>query len=177
MREVERLADRVGLLADGALVAVGRPRALIDEHGGDSRLVVRLRDPATARRAAGGVDGFAPSADGDRLVFEGVSPVEIGDAVAALDAAGVDYESLAWREPGLEEVFLRLTGEAFAGTGGTAAGDGPGMGPGARRSVGAGAGLDGGDDAGPSGTATGARAGTGTGTGTERGTRRGGDGA
>lgn len=153
MREVERLADRVGLLADGDLVAVGRPRTLIDEHGGDSRLVVRLRDPAAARGAADAVsrpdepDRFDPSAEGDRLVFEDVSPVAIGDAVAALDAAGIDYESLAWREPGLEEVFLRLSGETFAGGGGTLARTGSGT----RRAVAAGTEVDATDDSDPPG--------------------------
>ncbi|MCW8172498.1 hypothetical protein D8S78_08690 [Natrialba swarupiae] len=40
MAEAERLADRVGLLADGALVADGTPTDLVDEHGGSSRLTI-----------------------------------------------------------------------------------------------------------------------------------------
>ncbi|MFC6737269.1 ABC transporter ATP-binding protein, partial [Halolamina salina] len=38
MDEVERLADRVAMLADGEVVAEGSPAALIAEHGGESRL-------------------------------------------------------------------------------------------------------------------------------------------
>ncbi|MGM0606542.1 MAG: hypothetical protein ACQETB_12845, partial [Halobacteriota archaeon] len=33
-----------------------------------------------------------------------------------IDAAGVEYDSLTWTEPTLEDVYLQLTGETFEGT-------------------------------------------------------------
>ena len=118
MDEVERLADRVALLRDGAVVAVGPPGELIAEHGGAPRLDVTL-DDAASDAAVGGVEaGLAGDAavesTRDGLRIRGVRPEAIGDAVDALDAAGVAFESLAWTEPSLEDVYLRLTGEEYS---------------------------------------------------------------
>ncbi|RBI61144.1 ABC transporter ATP-binding protein [halophilic archaeon] len=108
MAEAERLADRVGLLADGDLVAVGSPEALVAEHGGRSRLVVETdADPSAVD------DRFAVEVTDAGLVFDGVGPAEIGDVVGLLNDREVTYETLTWTEPDLEDVYLRLTGESL----------------------------------------------------------------
>ncbi|MWV65315.1 ATP-binding cassette domain-containing protein [Halorubrum sp. JWXQ-INN 858] len=150
MDEVERLADRVALLRDGAIVAVGAPERLIADHGGEPRLEVVIAgdeaagsgggepggetmgtggeesdgEEATQRATQEVVDEVADGiADGSAvevsatpagLRFVGVRPEGIGEAVAALEAAGVGFESLSWSEPTLEDVYLRLTGEAYS---------------------------------------------------------------
>ncbi|MFB6305260.1 MAG: ABC transporter ATP-binding protein [Haloferacaceae archaeon] len=124
MAEVEELADRVGLLADGELVAVGSPAELVAEHGGESRLEV-----ATDADAAAALDGhgFAVESTDAGLVVRGVDPAAVGRVVEALEAAGVDYDALTWRQPGLEDVYLRLTGERLTavGEGRSVGGEGP----------------------------------------------------
>lgn len=134
MDEVELLADRVALLRDGAVVAVGRPDELIAEHGGAPRLDVTLDGPAgeavvdrvgerAAETLAGGAEGVDVESTRGGLRVRGVRPEAIGEAVDALDAAGVAFESLAWSEPSLEDVYLRLTGEEYSpreGAGGAA---------------------------------------------------------
>jgi len=139
MAEAHRLADRVGLLADGELVAVDDPDALVAEHGGANRLVVDLAsepgaddatvvdaDDATVVDADDGSPDAAPlpadlslAYDYERrdgsLVVHGVAPVDIGDVVDALDAAAVAYDALTWKEPDLEDVYLDLTGESALG--------------------------------------------------------------
>lgn len=120
MAEVERLSDRVGLLTDGELVAVGTPAELIDAHGGDSRLLVETAaDPDPAALAD---SRFRVSTRGVGLVFEGLTPRDIGDAVRALDDAGVSFDSLTWTQPDLEDVYLSLTGESFDARGRSDAG-------------------------------------------------------
>ncbi|WP_435115230.1 ATP-binding cassette domain-containing protein [Halolamina sp. C58] len=109
MDEVERLADRVAMLADGEVVAEGSPPALIAEHGGESRLEIRTEadaDPLADR-------GFRVEASAGRLTLHDVDAAEIDDAVDALAAAGIEYESFTWTEPTLEDVYLELTGESF----------------------------------------------------------------
>ena len=53
MAEAERLADRVGLLADGRLVALGSPAELVELHGGTDRLVIDADDEGAAAREIG----------------------------------------------------------------------------------------------------------------------------
>ncbi|MFC4549272.1 ABC transporter ATP-binding protein, partial [Halorussus sp. GCM10023401] len=127
MEEAERLADRVGLLADGQVVEVGSPGALVAEYGGRPRLVVDVeaveddearaagqQDRASAPAAAGAdalADaGFSAEETDEGLVVADVSPEDIGGVVAALNEAGVAYEALTWKQPDLEDVFLRLAG-------------------------------------------------------------------
>jgi len=114
MTEVERLSDRVGLLQDGQLVAVGTPEDLINDHGGQSRLVIGTEtghEAAAALRTA----GFSATSSPAEIVVDGVSPVDIGAAVDVLSSSGISYDSLTWTEPSLEDVYLQLTGERFEG--------------------------------------------------------------
>jgi ABC-2 type transport system ATP-binding protein len=110
MAEAERLADRVGLLADGELVAVGTPGELVRRHGGDRRLTVAVEGDATAAAAALGRE---TTVDDGRVVVRGVEPTDIGGLVDALERADVDYTELSWAEPSLEDVYMELAGERF----------------------------------------------------------------
>jgi len=132
MREAARLADRVGLLADGELVAVGAPEALVAAHGGDPTVAVTV-DPDRAdddapvdaaaldAAAAEAVDalqaaGFDAADRGDGEVrVTGVAARDVGAVADALEAADVAFSGLAWSEPSLEDVYLALAGEAYDG--------------------------------------------------------------
>jgi ABC-2 type transport system ATP-binding protein len=105
MAEAHRLADKVGLLADGRLVAVDDPDALVREYGGERRLVVETdADPAALDLS------YPAERSGDSLVVSDVPPEAIGDVVDALAAAGASYDALTWKEPDLEDVYLQLAG-------------------------------------------------------------------
>jgi ABC-2 type transport system ATP-binding protein len=117
MAEAERLADRVGLLEDGTLAAVGSPTQLIDEHGGERRLVVEIEGSAPEAADVLAAEGRGDEhrtevADGELRVY-GVEATAIGDVVATLETAGIAYTEVSWSQPSLEDVYLSLTGEAF----------------------------------------------------------------
>lgn len=109
MREVERLADRVALISEGRIVEVGETEEVVRAHAGEPRLVVRT--VGSVEEAVEKLDDGRVTTDEDsRLVFEGVSVDGIGETLDALENAGVEYDEVRWREPGLEEAYLRLTG-------------------------------------------------------------------
>ncbi|PSQ19081.1 ABC transporter ATP-binding protein [Halobacteriales archaeon QS_8_69_26] len=123
--ETERLVDRVALLSAGEVAATGAPSALVREHGGAPRLVV---ETAAGPEAVG--DAYEVEATDRGLAFPGVDPSGIGGVVEALDDRGVEYAALRWSRPGLEDVYLRLTGtgttRVTAGSLNEVAGDGGG---------------------------------------------------
>jgi len=111
MAEVERLADRVGVLVDGELAAAGPPGDLIERHGGESALHVRTDSgPAVLADA-----GFEARGVEDGIVVDGIVPRDIADVVRALDARDVAFDALEWRDPGLEDVYLALAGDRETG--------------------------------------------------------------
>jgi len=123
MEEAEALADRVGLLADGQLVTVGSPAELVADHGGDSRLVVEVDDEAAATRALE-TAGYRVLPDARHLAVA-VGPKGIPTVVETLEEAGVGYEGLVWRQPGLDDVYVALTGTDVTASGAPAEGGRP----------------------------------------------------
>jgi len=118
MEEAERLADRVGMLAEGRLVAEGTPEALVAEHGGPPRLELRLAEDSDPRRALDALAGVGTGVDtrGRELTVEGVTPRDIGPILDSLEGAGVAYGALAWRQPDLESAYLAVTGREESGS-------------------------------------------------------------
>ncbi|SFC74357.1 ABC-2 type transport system ATP-binding protein [Halobiforma haloterrestris] len=119
MAEAERLADRVGLLADGSLIAQGSPEALVAEHGGGSRVLVETdADPEAfadleypVERASRGSSRGRGGGTSAGVVVRDVTPAEIGTVVDHLEDRGLEYTGLTWAEPDLEDVYLALADE------------------------------------------------------------------
>jgi ABC-2 type transport system ATP-binding protein len=105
MAEAGRLSDRVGLLADGSLLAVDTPDALVGQYGGDSLLRVDLDDGSVPP-----LDYETRVADGTLTVYD-VPATAVGEVVESLEAAGVSYDGLTWTEPDLEDVYLELAAD------------------------------------------------------------------
>ncbi|MES3518295.1 MAG: ABC transporter ATP-binding protein [Natronomonas sp.] len=111
MAEAERLADRVGLLADGRMAALGTPSELIERYGGDSRLVIEPHDTASREAVietleAAGYDLLETSGS---VAVGGIAPTAVGRVAETLDAAAVAYDGLIWRQPDLEDAYLAVT--------------------------------------------------------------------
>ena len=109
--EAERLCDRLAIIHEGAIVALDSPRALRAALG-DRILELRVAgDPGRAlaglrSHEVAGHDAFAVGAT-LTVPLHGRSPA---DAMAAIDAAGIQAASLTSRAPTLDDVYLRLTG-------------------------------------------------------------------
>jgi len=110
MEEAEALCDRVAVIDHGRVIALDSIPALVAAHGGQAEL--RLTLSASAPRALADVEGVTSvRADGAVTVVCGTGA--FAQAVLShLAQAGVTVQNMETHSPGLEEVFLNLTGRA-----------------------------------------------------------------
>jgi ABC-2 type transport system ATP-binding protein len=112
--EVEALCDRVIFLHRGRIAAEGTPEELVSSLEGVKRIVATLRNPVEygAVEEVSGVERVVP--EGRNLVVHCEDrPGIVASVVAGLVRAGGDITDLAVRRPNLEDVFVKLTGEAL----------------------------------------------------------------
>jgi ABC-2 type transport system ATP-binding protein len=112
LEEADELADRVGILNAGRLVAEGTPSELKRTIGNDV-IIARLDgDAGAARELVAGIAGVeGVDGRGSELVVTTPSgSATIGRVAVALDNGGVAVRDLTLRTPTLDDVFLELTG-------------------------------------------------------------------
>jgi ABC-2 type transport system ATP-binding protein len=128
LEEADVLADRVGIIDRGRIVAEGTPAELKAEIGRPSVEAVPAdpseRDRLRAVLLRFGQEAAArPGGVAVRLP-EGVS--DLADIIRALDGEGLRIADLRLHEPTLDDVFLAKTGRSLEGAGdGASAGDEP----------------------------------------------------
>ena len=116
LEEADQLADNVGIIDSGRIVAEGTPESLKAEVGKPHvELLVGEGAVGEAERACAGLGKLLPRKDGSRVLLE----VEHGAAdiprvVRTLDEAGVTVESLELVRPTLDDVFVAKTGYHLA---------------------------------------------------------------
>jgi ABC-2 type transport system ATP-binding protein len=110
--EADVLADRVGIIARGRLVAEGTPESLKRSIGRDLIVAeVGGSDPSVVRSLENlrGVDAVT-SDQGRIVVSTGDGPAELSSVAIALHNATLEVKSLTLRTPTLDDVFMELTG-------------------------------------------------------------------
>jgi len=117
LEEADKLADRVGIISAGRIVAEGTPGAL--KAGiGRPHLELSLAE-GDAERAGEIMARFGtplPPRDGLLLVELERGAAAVGPVVRALDEAGLAVESLELVEPSLDDVFVAKTGQHLEGS-------------------------------------------------------------
>jgi ABC-2 type transport system ATP-binding protein len=112
LEEADELADRVGIISAGRIVAEGTPAELKRSIGEDVIIARIDGDGAAALQAVSGVAGVS-SADlhGDELTIAAADgAAAISPVAVALSTCGVAVRYLTLRTPSLDDVFLELTG-------------------------------------------------------------------
>ncbi|MGZ5419793.1 MAG: ABC transporter ATP-binding protein [Solirubrobacterales bacterium] len=102
IEEAERLADEVAVMANGKIIARGRPMELITEHAG--RVTAEVYGPPQKLaevRAEAELNGLAVRAAGPAVAIMGAEKASGG---------GIPEEAIR-RAATLEDVFVTLTGE------------------------------------------------------------------
>lgn len=113
LEEADRLADRIVVVDKGAVIAEGTAAELKADLG-ETVLDLGFVDPATAERAAGLFRGSWKGGvvvDGSLVELSvDAGPSEVMLALQQLESAGLSANTMALREPSLDDVFLSLTG-------------------------------------------------------------------
>jgi ABC-2 type transport system ATP-binding protein len=119
LEEADALADRVGIIDHGKIVAEGSPAELKAQVGRPTVEVVPA-DPGERERAAAILARFgepcasAPEAVAVRLRS---GEADLAEIVRALDAENLKVEHLQLHQPSLDDVFLAKTGRSLEGAG------------------------------------------------------------
>lgn len=132
MEEAEELSDRVGIIDQGKLIALGTQAELTRMVGEQETLCLHLQEEAAVALASTNGHGGHISPDGGIDLFRNVPGVlqasavdheivvNVRDAGEALPGvvgrandAGLRVRAVDIREPNLEAVFLHLTGRAL----------------------------------------------------------------
>ena len=119
LEEADQLADRVGIISGGKLVAEGTPQALKAEVGQphlELRLVDQQGNEARAEAILGRFGRSLPARDGILMVEVERGSSEIGPIIVALSREGLDVESLDLVQPTLDDVFVQQTGQHLEGS-------------------------------------------------------------
>jgi ABC-2 type transport system ATP-binding protein len=112
MEEGELLADTVAIISRGKIIAMGSPRELIENNANYQILTLQSVDEIvfeTVRKI-----GFEPVLNnGKNIKIRVEHSDDVQKILNAIKDAGASLLSLDVRKPNLEEVFLKLTGEAL----------------------------------------------------------------
>jgi lipooligosaccharide transport system ATP-binding protein len=108
MEEAARLCDRLVIMEGGLIIAQGSPKELIEEHVSPQVLEFRA-GPEELERLRPVVEATADAVErtGEALL---VFTAEADTIMDRVRECGVEVENTVYRNAGLEDVFLRLTG-------------------------------------------------------------------
>jgi ABC-2 type transport system ATP-binding protein len=119
LEEADVLADRVGIIDRGRIVAEDTPEALKAEIGRPS---VEATPASPAERDAvvtcsAGSGRRSPRSPARWPSASPAAPPGLADVVRALDAENLKVSNLRLEEPSLDDVFLAKTGRSLEGAG------------------------------------------------------------
>jgi ABC-2 type transport system ATP-binding protein len=120
LEEAEQLADRVGIIARGNLVAEGTPESL-KARVGEPTVHIELADPASSDDARAALTGLGTLEPPDERTPSRVAlrtlagKAAIAPVIRALDEHGVVVEFVEVETPTLDDVFAAVTGSHLEG--------------------------------------------------------------
>jgi ABC-2 type transport system ATP-binding protein len=125
LEEADALADRIGIIDHGRIVAEGTPSRLKAEIGSPS-VEVKPADPEAGDRLEELLSGFDEMRRNGRGAVAVQLPGgegQLAEIVRILDQADLRVETLQLHQPSLDDVFLAKTGRKLEGSGAEPAAD------------------------------------------------------
>jgi ABC-2 type transport system ATP-binding protein len=126
LEEADALADRIGIIDRGKIVAEGTPAQLKAEIGSPSVEVTPIDADAGERLAEllGSFGSLRRNGRGSVTVQLPGGESQLADVIRVLDGAHLRVESLQLHQPSLDDVFLEKTGRKLEGASAAPAADG-----------------------------------------------------
>lgn len=116
IEEAEKLCNRVAIVDEGRIVALGTPDEIRARTIGHARVEIRCERPLPAGdipRAAG-ADALQISADRRSMVVTTATPAKtLVELVRWIDQRGIEVTDVQLKRPSLEDVFIELTGKSL----------------------------------------------------------------
>src|SRR5215471_1065111 len=114
IEEAERLCDRVAIMDEGKIVAMGAPRELQQKSREQSRIQIVTAQPLNPNHLPQWPDAVQSSVDGDgrTLTVYSARPARtLLEIMKWVDLQGMQLEDVHLKKPTLEDVFVELTGK------------------------------------------------------------------
>jgi ABC-2 type transport system ATP-binding protein len=116
IEEAERLCDRVAIMDEGSIVAMGAPREIQERTLASSTIWIECAQPLADGALPSWPEAEKISIDGRRIAISVTSrrPARvIVEMVKWLDGKGVELADIRIQRPSLEEAFIELTGKSL----------------------------------------------------------------
>ncbi len=113
IEEAERLCDRVAIVDQGRIIAMGTPREIQAQTLGQSRIEIRTAQPMPAEVPAFQESEKSVLAEERKLltIYSTRPARTLPDLIKWIDQSGLDLEDIHLKRPTLEDVFIELTGK------------------------------------------------------------------
>ena len=114
IEEAERLCDRVAIMDEGKIVALGTPRELQQKSQSQSRIQITCAQPFNGKPMPAWPDAVSNKLedDGRSLTVYSTRPARtLFEIMKWLDQESLQLEDVHLKRPTLEDVFVELTGK------------------------------------------------------------------
>jgi ABC-2 type transport system ATP-binding protein len=113
IEEAERLCDRVAIIDQGKIIAIGTPKQLIERSAGQSTIDISCSTPIASEPPAF-TESVSTTVSPDRYHMTVIStrPARtLVEIVKWIDVQGLELSDINLKRPTLEDVFIELTGK------------------------------------------------------------------
>lgn len=114
IEEAERLCDRVAIMDEGKIVAMGTPKELQQQSKGQSRIQINVAAPLQQGTLPPWPDAIETILNGDgreMTVYSNRPARTLFEIMKWLDQQGLQLDDVHLKRPTLEDVFVELTGK------------------------------------------------------------------
>ncbi len=113
IEEAERVCDRIAILDEGRIIAIGTPGEIRARTLGHAVVEIVCEQPVPAKPALPpDAHKIALSADARTIIVSSSHPARsLADVVRWIDQQGIGLADIRIKRPSLEDVFIELTGK------------------------------------------------------------------